>query len=57
MANNTPSLEGRQAIKVGDECHELSLALAMIHQPREKTSAHDVMGTKITKSTIFSKLK
>jgi hypothetical protein len=57
MANNTPSLERRQVIKVGDECHELSLALAMIHRPREKSSAHDVMGTKITKSIIFLKLE
>jgi hypothetical protein len=57
MANNTPSLEGFQAAKVGDEHLELSLTLGMIQQPRKKTNAHNVISIKITKSTIFLKLK
>jgi hypothetical protein len=57
MANNTPSLEGFQAAKVGDEHPKLSLVLAMIQQPHEKTNGYNVMGTNITKSTIFLKLK
>jgi hypothetical protein len=57
MANNTPSLEGFQAAKVGDEHLELSLALGIIQKPLEKKYAHNVISIKITKSTIFLKLK
>jgi hypothetical protein len=56
MANNTPSSKGLQAIKVGDEHLELSFSLGHDSTTSQK-NAYDVMGMKITKSTIFLKLK